>query len=154
MELAISIISLITSIIALFAAVCPLIINKQKQKRAEFDRKYNELRTAVASALPMYACCYHNPINLAKRADHKLPPEYETAQTELRKLGATASALAATMPEKGKKLNATRVELGRVSECLIGLSNSMSTPYGVSQDDRDCVRDIEKEIRDLLHIEQ
>lgn len=128
----------------------------KKKERSEFDKQYEKLRFDVASALTMYACYYHNPVDLAKTESHKLPKEYDDASVELRKLGSTASALAATIPEKGKKLPITKTDLDIISGSLIGLSNSMHTPYncGTTREERDFVTEREKEIRKILHIEK
>lgn len=155
MELTIAIISLITSIIALITSVLPLALNKRKLKK-EFEEKYRQLQSDVASALTMCACYYHNPIDLAQMPEHKLPQEYVIASNELRKLGSTAIALSVTIPEREKKLPITKADLDNVSGCLIGLSNSMTTPYncGVSAHALEFVAEREAEIRKLLHIEK
>ena len=128
----------------------------KKREPTEFDKQYEALRFDVAKALTMYACYYHNPVDLAQMPEHKLPQEYVTASDELRKLGSSASALAVTIPEKEKKPPITKADLDNVSGCLIGLSNSMTTPYncGVSAHALDFVAEREAAIRKLLHIEK
>lgn len=151
MELAISIISLITAIIALLSSILPTTLNMRRDV-IEFNNKYNQMRSDIAAALTMYACYYHNPLDLAKQPDHKLPPSYETASVQLRTLGATASALAAIIPEKSKKIQTNKSDLREISGYLIGLSNSMHTPYdcGASIEDLRAVREWETEIKRLL----
>ena len=137
----------------ILASLLPFLFKKKEP--SEYDKQLEKLRFDIAAALTMYARCYHNPVDLAKQADHSLPPEYETASVELRKLGSTARALAATIPVKKKNLPICKSTLLRVSVCLIGLSNSMTTPYncGLSHVDRKYVNASEAEIRRLLCIE-
>lgn len=153
MELVISIISLITAIIALLTSVLPTALNTQHFS-VEFDNKYNQLRTDVATALTMYACYYHNPVDLAEQADHRLPQNYETASVALRALGSTASALAAIIPEK-KRFQARKADLIDVSGYLIGLSNSMQTPYNcsMSTEEKQAIRDWEAKTKKALKID-
>lgn len=93
-------------------------------------------------------------IQREKQPDHKLPPSYETAFVQLRTLGATASALAAIIPEKSKKIQTNKSDLREISGYLIGLSNSMHTPYdcGASIEYLRAVREWETEIKRLLKI--
>ena len=92
MELAISIISLVTAVIALLTAVLPSAFNTRRNS-IEFFNKYYQMKSDVAAALTMYSCYYHNPIDLAKSEGQRLPQNYDDASVELRKLGATSSAL-------------------------------------------------------------
>lgn len=121
----------------------------------EFDKQYEKLRFEIVKALTMYSCNYYNPVDLAQMPEGKLPQEYVVASDELRKLGATANALGATMPAKKKKLPITKDALSEVSSYLIGLSNSMTTPYncGVSSQMLQAVQEWESEIKRLLSIE-
>ena len=137
----------------ILATILPSLFKKKEP--SESDRRYEELRFDVAKALDLYARCYHDPVDLAKQPDCKLPQEYLTASEELRKLGSTASAIAATISRKEKRLAKRKSDLMTVSRHLIGLSNSMCTPYncGFSYEDREWVNSIEAEIRELLHIE-
>ena len=138
----------------ILAAILPTVFGKKEI--SEYERQYEKFRYDVAAALTMYARYYHSPVDLARQLDHALPPEYEMASTELRKLGSTARALAETIPNKGKKFPISKDDLISVSGNLIGLSNSMCTPYncGTSLEDRDAVREYEAEIRKLLCIEK
>lgn len=137
----------------ILASLLPFLFKKKEP--SEYDKQLEKLRFDIAAALTMYARCYHNPVELAKQADHSLPPEYETASVELRKLGSTARALAATISRKEKRLAKRKSELMTVSRHLIRLSNSMCTPYncGSSYEDRKWVKSCEAEIRELLCIE-
>ena len=137
----------------ILASLLPFLFKKKEP--SEYDKQLEKLRFDIAAALTMYARCYHNPVDLAKQADHSLPPEYETASVELRKLGSTARALAATVSRKEKRLAKRKSELMTVSRHLIRLSNSMCTPYncGSSYEDRKWVKSCEAEIRELLCIE-
>lgn len=125
----------------------------KKKEPSEYEKQFEKLRFEIATALTMYARYYHNPVDLARREDHSLPQDYKTASAELRKLGSTASAIAETTPEK--KLPISKADLMKVSGCLIGLSNSMCTPYnsGSSREDRAVTREFESEIRKLLRID-
>lgn len=111
----------------ILAAILPSLFKKKEP--SESDRRYEELRFDVAKALDLYARCYHDPVDLAKQPDCKLPQEYLTASEELRKLGSTASAISATISGKEKTLATRKSALMTVSRNLIGLSNSMCTPY-------------------------
>lgn len=127
----------------------------KKREPSELDKKYDQLRFEVAEALAMYACYYGNPIDLAKQADCKLPSAYEKASTELRRLGSTASAIAAMSSPKKKKPIA-KSEMLDVSGALIGLSNSMITPYNcdVPSIHFEMIHKWEATIRKNLKIEQ
>ncbi len=138
----------------ILAAILPSVFKKKES--SEFEKRYEKLRYDVAIALTMYARYYHSPVDLARQSDYALPQEYEIAATELRKLGSTARALSETIQEKEKILPINKADLMSVSGNLIGLSNSMCTPYncGSSWEDRDAVRKYEAEIRKLLCIEK
>lgn len=154
MELAISIISLVTALIALLTSVLPSTLNMRRNV-IDFRNKYDEFRSSVASVLTMYACYFHNPVDLAKTEDHRLPQKYDIASDELRNLGATAKALSAIVPANKKKLPIAKEELNDVSGYLIGLSNSMSTPYNccASAEELRAVREWQSEIKRLLDID-
>ncbi len=119
-----AILSFISNILA---AILPSLVKKKEP--TEIDKRYEKLRFDVAEALDLYACYYRDPVDLAKQPDHKLPQEYVTASKELRKLGSTASALAATTKRKNPSI---KTKLMVVSGNLTGLSNSMCTPYNCS----------------------
>lgn len=127
----------------------------KKHEPSELDKKYEQLRFDVAQALTMYACYYGNPIDLAKQADCKLPSAYEKASTELRRLGATASAIAAMSSPKKKK-PITKSKMMDVSGALIGLSNSMTTPYNcdIPSVHFEIIHDCEDIIRKNLELEK
>ncbi len=127
----------------------------KKREPSEFTSKYEQLRFDVAEALVMFSRCYHNPVDLAKQIDHKLPLEYETASSELRKLGAKASALSATISQKEKKSYVYKENLNAVSSNLIYLSNSLVTPYGCyeTSDDQDYATKCEDEIKRILDLQ-
>ena len=137
----------------ILAAVLPSLFKKKEP--SEWSKNYEKLRFDVAKALDLYSRCYCYPVDLATRPDRKLPQEYVTASEELRMLGSTASALAATIPVREKNLPICKSALMTVSRNLIGLSNSMTTPYncGPSREDREFVDASEEEIRKLLCIE-
>lgn len=134
--------------------VLPLVIKKREP--SELEEKYAQLRLDVAKALTLYACYYKNPVDLARLPDQKLPPAYENARTELRKLASEASALAVILESDCKSPPFTKEEMTEVSNNLIGLSNSMNTPYncGVSREDLDDAREYEARIRALLNIKK
>lgn len=133
---------------SIFSSILPILFKKKEP--TEFDKEYEKLRFDVAEALDYYACYYHYPVDLAKQPDHKIPQEYETASEKLRKLGTTASALAATITKKNLSLKPV---LMSISGNLIGLSNSMCTPYNCDYpyDNHSDVR--VAEIRKMLGIE-
>ena len=126
-----------------------------KNELAEFEKEYKKMRLDIAFALSFHACCYSNPIDIAKIPDHQLPQDYEKACDELRKLGAKASALAATLPEKERHLPISKNALIEVSKNLIWLSNSLYTPYNcdVSYNHAERIAQHVKEIRMALGIE-
>lgn len=138
----------------ILSAILPFLFKKKEP--SEFVKHYEKLRFDIATALTMYARYYYNPVDLAQMPEHKLPQAYVTASDELRKLGSTASALAVTFPKKETKLPITKADLDNISGCLIGLSNSMNTPYNcvATRKERDYVAEREKEIRKILHIEK
>lgn len=127
----------------------------KKREPSEAKKEYDQFRFDVAEALATYVCYYGNPIDLAKQPDHKLPPAYENASTELGKLGYRASAIAATSDPKKKK-PIVKSEMIAVSEALIRLANSMTTPYncGVSPVHSELIHKEEAIIRKYLQIEQ
>jgi hypothetical protein len=73
--------------------------------------------------------CCPNPIDVALTENHKLPVEHETASRELRALACELFALVENiyafhlfLPSKGI--------LNEAGKALMGLSNSMTLPYG------------------------
>lgn len=147
-------IGLIVSVLGLLATILPFLFKKYEQ--SGFDKKYKQLRCDVAEALAMYSCCYHNPVDLAKQIDHKLPAIYETASAELRKLASTASTLSVTKPKLIIVPRISKADLDTVSGYLYGLANSMTTPYDcyTTNEERKSVVEWENEIRRILNIQK
>ncbi len=114
-------------------------------------QNYKKLRGKVSKSLTMYACYYHNPVDIANH-DNKLPDDYKTASEELRMLASELRAFIETLswcklgiPSKG--------ELYDASAHLIGLSNSMMVPYNTHLDmGIDNSRENENEVKRLLRI--
>lgn len=142
--------TIINFLVSILSAIFPKLFGKRESSK--FEKQYQQFQFDAAAALTMHACCYSNPVDLAKLPDKKLPPDYEVASTELRKLGSTARALAATMDEK--KTTISKSDLENVSHYFIGLSNSMSTPYNccASEEELRAVKKWEADIRNLLNI--
>lgn len=144
--------SILTS---LFGTLFPFFA--QKKEVPEVQKRYEEIQFEVAQALTIYSCYYHNPVDLADYPDGKLPSQYTNASDKLRELGSKMAAFSETLPEKVKDLPITAGQMSNVSRYLIGLSNSMTTPYnqsGRSSGERRAVRGWEKEIRDILNIHE
>ena len=142
--------SLISNIIS---AILPSVFKKKEP--SDFEKQCASLRFDVARALTMHTRCYCNPVDLARTEDNKLPQKYDMASNELRSLGAKASALAATFPTEKKNLPINKNALSEVSRCLIGLSNSMITPYncGISRSHIYYVKEWERNIKELLKLD-
>lgn len=104
--------TIISFFLSILSTLLPFLFKKREP--TELEKQYEKLRFDVAKALTMYACYYHNPVDLAEMSEHKLPQEYVTASYELRKLGSTASTLATTMSEKEKKRPITKTDLEEV----------------------------------------
>lgn len=144
---------IIAAVLNFFSTALPQILSGKREPH-ELNRKYEELRVEIATALVKYADCYHNPVDLANMPGHKLPPKYETAAVELRNLASIAYAFAATLPEKEKKQPIAKSEMADVSRCLFGLSNSMQTPYdcGPSLEDLRNTLRYENDIKRILKL--
>ena len=143
--------TIIDFLVSILSAIFPKLFGKRESSK--FEKQYQQFQFDAAAALTMYACYYSNPVDLAKLPDKKLPPDYATASTELRKLGSTARALAATMDET--KTTISKSDLENVSHYFIGLSNSMSTPYNccASTEELRAVREWQSEIKKHLDID-
>ena len=121
---------------------------------SEAKKKYDTLRNDVAEALTMYANCLHQPLDIAKLPDGKLPEDYCEGSRKFRELGAKMDALAKTMPNNIKDVPIKQTEIIKASKCLIGLSNNFSAPYNCT-DISPTLRNIceyEKELRNILDI--
>ena len=147
--------AIINFVINILSAILPKLFSKREL--SEFSKKYEKLRYDTALALTMYARNYHNPVDLAKTRDNTLPQDYINASNELRKIASEAKALAAIMNEKRPPIK--KSDLEDVSSYLIGLSNSMTTPYNCStlsevmRDEKNAVREWEARIKKLLNID-
>ncbi len=137
---------------SIFTTIFPFFF--KKPELSQFEKNIEQLRFDVSTALTMYACYFHNPVDLAKQPNQQLPSNYENASNDLRKLASTARALAETYPSKIRKNAISKDALNSVSANLIGLSNSMTTPYNcsISRDDFNHIGERETQIRQLLCI--
>lgn len=114
-------------------------------------QNYKKLRGKVSRSLTMYACYYHNPVDIADH-DDKLPDDYKAAAEGLRMLASELRAFIETLswckfgiPSKG--------DLYDASAHLIGLSNSMMVPYNSHFDRRlDNTIENENRVKRLLRI--
>lgn len=114
-------------------------------------QNYKKLRGKVSRSLTMYACYYHNPVDIADH-DNKLPDDYKVASEELRMLASELRAFIETLswcklgiPSKG--------DLYDASAHLIGLSNSIVVPYNSHFDRRfDNTIENENRVKRLLRI--
>lgn len=138
---------------SIMSAILPSVLKKKEQ--SEFEKQCESLRFDVARALTMHARYYCNPVDLADTEDNKLPQKYDMASNELRSLGAKASALAAIFPTEQNNLHINKNALSEVSGYLIGLSNSMTTPYncGISSSHIYYVKEWERKIKELLELD-
>ena len=77
---------MIKFILDIFAnALSAIIPNLLKKKEpSEYKKSYEELRREISEALSMYACYFHNPIDLADTPDHKLPPLWQEGSYKIR----------------------------------------------------------------------
>ena len=125
----------------------------KKREPSEHKKCYENIRRDVAEALAMYACCFHNPIDLADTPDHKLPPLWEDGSHKIRELASRLKALAEIMPNKKKTDVPISIEkMNDAAGCLYGISNSFHTPYGMgwTAEDRKVVEKYEDELREIL----
>ena len=90
--------------------------------------RFKELKARTVHALVYYENVYHNPIDLAKMPDRKLPEGYEKASDELRKLAADWIALI-ELRTKPRFFIPRNSKLREVSSNLIRLCNGMTYPY-------------------------
>ena len=97
-----------------------------------YRKKYEELRIEVAESLTMYANLYTNPIDIAK--------------TKLK-------AFSETMPPRIRKVP-SKEAIDDASSCLIGLSNSFTTPYNsnISDAERRNTYKYENDLRQILQL--
>ena len=91
------------------------------------EQHFNEMRKKVAEALVLYADRFSNPVDVAQMPDHRLPASYSDASDALRKIG---SELIAEAEVLDGDYPISRESLHEAGRNFIGLSNSMSTPYG------------------------
>ncbi len=120
---------------------------------SQTKKQYNEIRKSVSEALTLYANRYHNPLDIADLPNHALPASYIEASDELRKLGAKIIAVSEVIEND---FPISQEDLHTVGSNLIGLSNSMTTPYGCGIDANDLRNTIymEQKIRTLLSLSQ
>lgn len=88
-------------------------------------QQYKELRAKISYSLTLYANLYMNPV------EYKLinvREEIDNASLELRKLAAEVDSIAELKPF-GNFFIANKHTLRKVSENLIGLSNSLYSPH-------------------------
>lgn len=88
-------------------------------------QQYKELRAKISYSLTLYANLYMNPV------EYKLVnvrEEIDNASLELRKLAAEVDSVAELKPF-GNFFIANKRTLRKVSENLIGLSNSLYSPH-------------------------
>lgn len=88
-------------------------------------QQYKELRARISYSLTLYANLYMNPV------EYKLVnvrEEIDNASLELRKLAAEVDSVAELKPF-GNFFIANKRTLRKVSENLIGLSNSLYSPH-------------------------
>ena len=118
-----------------------------------YRKKYEELRIDISEALTMYANLYTNPIDIAKTENHQLPQNYAEASSKLRNLASKLKAFSETMPPKIRKVPSKQA-LYDASGCLIGLSNSFTTPYNsnISDAERRNTYKYENDLRRLLQL--
>lgn len=117
------------------------------------SRHYKEIRGKVAYALSYYGNVYTDVIDLAT-ADMKYIEEHKRVSDELRILGCELGAIAAMRYSFSVGMPKADV-LNNASGCLIGLSNSLFTPYNVPDASFDYARknhDLAVEIRQLLSL--
>ena len=110
---------------------------------------YHNLRKQASKLLTLYADCLHNPIDLARTQDHRLPPHYDAASMALREFASELRSVAETMDDH---YPITATQLGEVASYFIGLSNSMTVPYnqGYSQATVRHSQEYERKIRSIL----
>lgn len=114
-------------------------------------QNYKKLRGKVSKSLTMYACYYHNPVDIADH-DNKLPDDYKTASEELRMLASELRAFIETL-SWCKWGIPSKKDLYEASACLIGLSNSIPLPYNRYYDRRlNNSMENENEVKRLLRI--
>ena len=118
-----------------------------------YRKKYEELRIEVAESLTMYANLYTNPIDVAKTENHQLPQNYAEASSKLRNLASQLKAFSETMPPRIRKVP-SKEAIDDASSCLIGLSNSFTTPYNsnISDAERRNTYKYENDLRQILQL--
>ena len=124
-----------------------------KDRKPRFRERYETIRSEIAAALALYAQYYHNPVDLARMPDQKLPKDYAEASKELRALASRAQALSETLPDKPKYAEAKSI-LYRVSKSLFGLSNGLATPFncGITEKHQQTIDENERKIKELLKL--
>ena len=118
-----------------------------------YRNKYEELRIDVSETLNLYARLYNNPVDIAKEPGGRLPSDYREASEKLRELASKMRTLSEIIPCKKQKIP-TRGELQKASDCLFGLSNSLTTPFhsNVSDLAKRNTHEYECELRRLLRL--
>ena len=110
---------------------------------------YKRLRSKISQSLTLYACYYHNPVDISD-FNNELPDNYKAAAEALRALACELRAFIETLPWYKFPF---KEALYTVSAELIGLSNNLCVPYNTHDDRRiEQIMERERNIRRLLKI--
>lgn len=144
---------IISFIANIFSSVIPEYLPKSEKEK--YRNQFQTMRMEIAEALAMYACCYNNPIDIAK-TNGQLPPLYQEGSKRIRELASKMKAYGEVLPDKRMGINVTRTQIMDVAGYLFGISNSFTTPYncGISNDDLHAVREYVLNIRAILELSE
>ncbi len=137
---------------------------------SEYSKEYKQLRKDISSALVLYADCYSNPVDISK-TNNQLPQKYQDASARFRELSSRLRAFLETLPcrrrkpkkntkpgkkhSRGKSDRIPTVEqLDTAANGLMGLSNSMQTPYncGITSEDIKNTQDFVRMVKENLRL--
>lgn len=140
-------------IASIFSAILPEYLPKSEKEK--YKDQFQTMRMEIAEALAMYACCYNNPVDIAK-TNGQLPPLYREGTKRIRELASKMKAYGEVLPDKKMGINVTQTQIMDVAGCLFGISNSFITPYncGISNDDLYAVREYVLSIRTILKLNE
>ena len=124
---------------AISQIILECIINPRKQ--------FKMLRQRIIYTITMYCSYYTNPYNLFKEENVRMKEEYDSASSEMRKIGAELAGYIGTIPKfKKRKIK----KLDKVLHALIGISNgfySVSEKFDTAEANRECEKTIKNELK-------
>ena len=142
------IVSLLLNFLSFITSRCD-----KRSTPSDYRKEFDQLRKEISAALTFYADCYSDPVDLAK-SPYMLPQKHKEGSDKLRELASKLRAFAETLPQKTKDIPASAQQIQDAADCLIGLSNSFTTPYncGVTSEQLRNTRDFVQSVKEKLNL--